>query len=96
MFVEMLQVLDNDCKEQGLVREIMSRVQQLRKTAGLNAEEKIKAFYTIEKVFNFFAKFILHKQPTRWFRIFHRTKAKLAWPMRSKTRPILFLKVCSY
>lgn len=40
--------IDADCKQEGLAREVMSHVQQLRKKAGLNVEQKVQAWYAID------------------------------------------------
>jgi isoleucyl-tRNA synthetase len=40
--------IDKDCKREGLAREAMSVVQQLRKKGGLNAEDEVQAWYTLD------------------------------------------------
>lgn len=40
--------LDADCKAEGLARDVMSCVQQLRKKAGLSVEEKVRAWYEVD------------------------------------------------
>lgn len=44
----MSKAVDADCKQEGLARLIMSSVQQMRKKAGLNPEEKVQAWYELE------------------------------------------------
>jgi len=43
----MSKILDDDCREEGLAREAMSKVQQLRKAAGLNIEQLVDVWYEL-------------------------------------------------
>mmetsp|Transcript_28893 Transcript_28893/g.40602 ORF Transcript_28893/g.40602 Transcript_28893/m.40602 type:complete len:1110 (-) Transcript_28893:233-3562(-) len=53
--------VDSDCKAEGMCREVMSNVQQLRKKAGLNAEEKVSAWYKCEDDKSELAKALISK-----------------------------------
>lgn len=45
MMLVLEKTLSDDCVQEGLAREVMSRVQQLRKKAGLSSEQRVAGWY---------------------------------------------------
>jgi isoleucyl-tRNA synthetase len=45
LMLVLIKTLTAECRREGQAREIMSKVQQLRKKAGLNSEEKVSAWF---------------------------------------------------